>query len=74
MGVLEELKELEKRKVHVGMKVRRKTVYGESEIAGGLKKSYTGTVVYIHPEGRYHMVEFQDGLRECYAGTDIDAE
>lgn len=29
----------------------------------------TGTVVYLHPEGRYYTVEFDLGLykfRECY--------
>lgn len=33
----------------------------------------TGKVVYIHPEGRYHMVTFEmrGGIgRECFGGTD----
>ena len=38
-----------------------------------------GTVVYVHPEGRYHVVSFptRDGsgeFREAFPGTARDAE
>lgn len=29
-----------------------------------------GRVVYIHPAGRFHVVEFEKGIRECFAGTE----
>lgn len=33
----------------------------------------TGKVVYVHPEGRYHMVAFETRggiVRECFDGAD----
>ena len=37
-----------------------------------VKQSYPGIVVYIHPEGRFHVVEFTFGsckIRESYFGV-----
>lgn len=34
-----------------------------------------GTVVWVHPEGRFHVVEFQLGggaVRECFMGVDLE--
>lgn len=28
-----------------------------------------GTVVYVHPAGRFHVVEFEKGVRESFAGV-----
>lgn len=61
-------------KVHIGMKVRRKS----EKISGdhALEKNHRvmeGVIVYIHPRGRYHMVEYDlplgRKLRECFAGV-----
>ena len=61
-------------KVHIGMKVRRKS----EKISGdhALEKNHRlmdGVVVYIHPRGRYHVVEYDlprgQKLRECFAGV-----
>lgn len=37
------------------------------------KKAMIGTVVYIHPRGRFHTVAFRlrgGFVRECFAGTE----
>lgn len=51
--------------VRLGDTVRRKpiTIYGSGD-----EKLRNGIVVYVHPKGRYHTVEFEDGLRESFAG------
>ena len=28
-----------------------------------------GTVVYVHPAGRFHVVEFEKGVRESFMGV-----
>ena len=28
-----------------------------------------GTVVYIHPDSRFHVVEFEKGIRESFMGV-----
>ena len=28
-----------------------------------------GTVIYVHPAGRFHVVEFEKGVRESFAGV-----
>lgn len=28
-----------------------------------------GTVVYVHPAGHFHVVEFEKGVRESFAGV-----
>ena len=37
--------------------------------SNGRISELTGTVIYIHPEGRYHVVEFDHGLRESFLST-----
>ena len=42
-----------------------------TERAETISKTLTGVVVYIHPEGRYYTVEFQNGesrFRESFMG------
>lgn len=49
------------------MKIRDKV----TERAETISKTLTGVVVYIHPEGRYYTVEFQNGesrFRESFMG------
>ena len=41
--------------VSVGDRVMRKIYYGDG---GGLLPAEEGTVVYVHPEGRFYTVEF----------------
>lgn len=59
----------------IGQKVRRVPT-GLTQMAESGKQEHrpmTGKVVYIHPEGRYHMVarEMRGGIvRECFGGTD----
>ena len=56
----------------IGDKVQRRPVtFGGLEGKNGLRQGFTGEVVYIHPEGRYHMVEFpvrSGKIRECFSG------
>lgn len=35
-----------------------------------VKKSKSGTVVYIHPQRRFHTVQFGKGLRESFLGVE----
>lgn len=57
--------------VHIGDTVFRKPVtidYSQEE-----RKGFNGKVVYIHPQKRYHTVEFTFGggkLRECFFGIE----
>lgn len=61
----------------VGDKVRRVPVtFGEYEEERDEKRRHktamNGTVVYIHPKGRYHTVEFETkngAVRECFLGA-----
>lgn len=61
--------------VRVGDRVTR-----FSESFGGtnewhLTKPMTGTVIYVHPLGRFHAVEFTfegGSVRECFAGVGRD--
>lgn len=61
-------------KVRLGQKVKRTPSW---HFKGGYNEANTpklsGYVRYIHPNGRYYMVEFpvRDGvIRECYIGMD----
>lgn len=59
----------------IGQKVRRVPLSLTQTTDSGKQehRPMTGTVVYIHPEGRYHMVAFEmrGGIvRECFEGTD----
>ncbi|MBR2943383.1 MAG: hypothetical protein IKB82_08295 [Clostridia bacterium] len=60
--------------VQIGDRVRRKPItFGAKGDCDELR-SMTGTVVYVHPKGRYHTVEFKFGeqaIRESFAGTAI---
>lgn len=58
----------------IGQKVRRVPT-GLTQMAESGKQEHrpmTGKVVYIHPEGRYHLVEFETWggtVRECFQGV-----
>lgn len=59
----------------IGQKVRRMPLSLTQTADNGKQehRPMTGKVVYIHPEGRYHMVAFEmrGGIvRECFGGTD----
>lgn len=55
-------------KLHVGDIVQRKP---ETFSEDGTKNAgmMQGTVVYIHPQGRFHVVEFLSGVRESFVGV-----
>lgn len=48
--------------------------FGESEGAVGMtsNKLIKGTVVYVHPEGRYYTSDFGRGCRESFIITDLE--
>lgn len=54
--------------VRAGDAVQRRPV---SFSDGDAKNARTmrGTVVYVHPAGRFHVVEFEKGVRESFAGV-----
>ena len=52
-------------RVRSGDKVIRAPYFGPNQDGGLL----SADVVYIHPEGRYHTVQFEHGFRESYLGT-----
>lgn len=59
----------------IGQKVRRVPLSLTQTADNGKQehRPMTGKVVYIHPEGRYHMVAFEMRVgivRECFEGTD----
>ena len=61
--------------VRVGQKVlRHPAVLLQENGEGNLSRlPIPGCVAYIHPEGRYHMVEFTFSggtIRECFLGVD----
>lgn len=48
------------------------TFFGREEIGRSAKRRLKGRVVYIHPQGRYHTVEFDlpgGRARESFRGT-----
>lgn len=60
----------------VGDMVKRRPLtfheYGESGDGKAPGKAMTGRVVYIHPQGRYHTVEFElpgGKVRESFLGV-----
>ncbi len=63
----------EEEKVQIGRKVIRRSVKSFTDEGNINHSPMTGTVVYIHPQGRFHMVEFENrrGVkwRECYLGV-----
>ena len=55
-------------KLHIGDIVQRKP---ETFSEDGTKNAgmMQGTVVYIHPLGRFHVVEVLSGVRESFVGV-----
>lgn len=58
----------------IGQKVRRVPLSLTQTTDSGKQEHppMTDKVVYIHPEGRYHLVEFEvwgGTVRECFDGT-----
>lgn len=61
----------------IGDKVRRRPVtFGgvesDQKKGPGLRREFIGVVLYIHPEGWYHLVEFSvrgGKIRECFPGA-----
>ena len=59
-------KKQENRPVVVGDTVTRRPTTFSGE---GGAKLMRGTVVYVHPKGRFHVVEFARGIRESFYGV-----
>ena len=58
--------------VKIGDKVQRRPVTLGEGALGKVQPVMTGTVVYIHPKGRYHTVEFRvccGVIRESFKGV-----
>lgn len=62
--------------VYLGAKVRRKSLKVDGmdpQTGKAISKLIRGRVVYIHPKGRFHVVEydlaFGAKLREAFAGV-----
>lgn len=58
----------------LGQKVQRTPLSLFQEMKDGKqgRRPMIGKVVYIHPEGRYHLVEFEvwgGTVRGCFAGV-----
>lgn len=54
--------------VRVGDTVQRRPVsFSDSDAKNA--RLLRGTVVYVHPSGRLHVVEFEKGVRESFAGV-----
>lgn len=65
-------KDMTRRTVRLGDRVVRCpiTIYDSDK---EVKKSRSGTVVYIHPQRRFHTVQFGEGkraLRESFPGVE----
>ena len=63
---------MEGRTVSVGDKVLRtpRTFSKPGRKTDGYERTQMkGTVVYVHPKGRFHLVEFAEGLKECFRGA-----
>lgn len=57
----------------IGDRVTRNTITMSDSSKTENKKTMTGTVVYIHPEERYHVVEFAfpyGAVRESFYGAE----
>lgn len=58
--------------IQAGDSVVRKPV-AITDIDPKKTKTMLGTVVWVHPDGRFHVVEFQTAggtLRECFMGVE----
>ena len=54
--------------VQVGDVVYRKPVsFSDSDAKNA--QTMRGAVVWVHPAGRFHVVEFEKGVRESFAGV-----
>lgn len=54
--------------VRVGDTVQRRPVsFSDSDAKNA--RLLRGTVVYVHPAGRFHVVEFEKGVRERFMGV-----
>lgn len=55
-------------RVRVGDVVYRKPAsFSDSDAKNA--QTMRGTVVWVHPTGRFHVVEFEKGVRESFAGV-----
>lgn len=57
--------------VQLGERVRRRPKTFTCSIDKGATRAMEGLVVFVHPEGRFHVVEFQTlggPVRESFAG------
>lgn len=56
--------------VRVGDSVLRQPVtFTDSVTDSKVARVMRGTVVYVHPKGRFHVVEFSRGVRESFMGV-----
>ena len=54
--------------VRVGDTVQRRPVsFSDSDAKNA--QTMRGTVVWVHPAGRFHVVEFEKGVRESFMGV-----
>lgn len=54
--------------VRVGDVVQRRPIsFSDSDAKNA--RLLRGTVVYVHPAGHFHVVEFEKGVRESFAGV-----
>lgn len=55
-------------RVRVGDVVYRKPIsFSDSDAKNA--QTMCGTVVWVHPAGRFHVVEFEKGVRESFMGV-----
>ena len=55
-------------RVQVGDVVYRKPIsFSDSDAKNA--QTMCGTVVWVHPTGRFHVVEFEKGVRESFMGV-----
>lgn len=62
------------RKGGPAVKVGDRVVRRPSSFSDSMEKSagpMRGKVVYVHPRGRFHVVEFDRGIREAFAGVRV---
>ena len=55
-------------RVRVGDAVQRRPVSFSDSDAKNARLLH-GVVVYVHPAGRFHVVEFEKGVRERFMGV-----
>ena len=52
--------------IRIGAKVSRTVVIYGANSADRTETVREGTVIYIHPRGRFYTVDFGGGIRQCY--------